>query len=134
MAKSNYFSSKSFFGQLFFLIDGKKIKEPVKKYDSDSYVKRFKSKDHLISMLFYSFAKCNSLREGSGAMLGLSGKTENFQLFHIPKRSTLSDANKNRKVEFFEEIYNKLLHQYDSVLSDSRIENILNKKVKIVDS
>jgi hypothetical protein len=49
-------------------------------------------------MLFSSFAKCNSLREISGAMLGLSVKTESFQLSHIPKRSTLSNANKNRKV------------------------------------
>ena len=134
MSKSNYFSSKSVFGQLISLIEDKKIKDSVKKCDSDRYVKRFKSKDHLISMLFCSFAKCNSLREVSGAMLGLSGKTESFQLSHIPKRSTLSDANKNRKVEFFEEIYNKLLHQYSSVLSDSRIENVLNKQVKIVDS
>lgn len=134
MSKSNYFSSKSVFGQLISLIDDKKIKEAVKKFDSDRYVKRFKSKDHLISMLFCSFAKCNSLREVSGAMLGLSGKTESFQLSHIPKRSTLSDANKNRKVEFFEEIYNKLLHEYGSVLSDSRIENVINKQVKIVDS
>jgi hypothetical protein len=134
MSKSNYFSSKSVFGQLISLIDDKKIKEAVKNHDSDRYVKRFKSKDHLISMLFCSFAKCNSLREVSGAMLGLSGKTESFQLSHIPKRSTLADANKNRKVDFFEEIYNKLLHQYSSVLSDSRIESVINKQVKIVDS
>ena len=134
MSKSSYFSSKSVFGQLISLIDNKKIKDAVKKHDSDRYVKRFKSKDHLISMLFCSFAKCNSLREVSGAMLGLSGKTEGFQLSHIPKRSTLSDANKNRKVEFFEEIYNKLLHQYGEVLSDTRIQKVLNKQVKIVDS
>jgi hypothetical protein len=51
-------------------------------------------------------------------MLGLSGKTESFQLSLIPKRSTLSDANKKRKVEFFEDIYNKLLREYGSVLSD----------------
>lgn len=134
MSKSNYFSSKSVFGQLISLIDDKKVKDCVKKHDSDRYVKRFKSKDHLISMLFCSFAKCNSLREVSGAMLGLSGKTEGFQLSHIPKRSTLSDANKNRKVEFFEEIYNKLLHQYGKVLSDTRIQKVLNKQIKIVDS
>jgi hypothetical protein len=85
-------------------------------------------------MLFCSFAKCNSLREVSGAKLGLSGKTESFQLSHIPKRSTLSDANKTRKVEFFEEVYDKLLHEYGSVLSDSRIKNVLKKQVKIVDS
>ena len=134
MSKSNYFSSKSVFGQLISLIDDKIIKDAVKKNDSDRYVKRFKSKDHLISMLFCSFAKCNSLREVSGAMLGLSGKTESFQLSHIPKRSTLSDANKKRKVEFFEDIYNKLLREYGSVLSDSRIQDVLKKQIKIVDS
>ena len=134
MGKSKYFSSKSVFGQLISLIDDKFIKDSVKKSDSDRYVKRFKTKDHLISMLFCSFAKCNSLREVSGAMLGLSGKTDHFQLKHIPKRSTLSDANKNRKVEFFEDIYNKLLNQYGSVLSDSRIKEVINKQVKIVDS
>lgn len=134
MGKSNYFSSKSVFGQLISLIDEHLVKSAVKKSDSDRYVKRFKTKDHLISMLFCSFAKCNSLREVSGAMLGLSGKTGGFQLNHIPKRSTLSDANKRRKVEVFEDIYNKLLHQYGSVLSDSRILDVLNKHVKIIDS
>ena len=86
MSKSNYFSSKSVFGQLISLIDDKIIKDAVKKSDSDRYVKRFKTKDHLISMLFCSFAKFNLFREVSGAMLGLSGKTESFQLCHIPKR------------------------------------------------
>ena len=124
MSKSNYFSSKSVFGQLISLIDSSMIKSAVKKNDSDRYVKHFKTKDHLISMLFCSFAKCSSLREVSGAMLGLSGKTDSSQLSHIPKRSTLSDANKNRKVEFFEDIYNKLLGEYGSVLSDSRIQEV----------
>jgi Domain of unknown function (DUF4372) len=126
--------SKSVFGQLISLIDDKKIKDSVKATDFDRYVKRFKTKDHLISMLFCSFAKCNSLREVSGAMLVLLGKTESFQLSHIPKRSTLSDANKVRKVEFFEDIYNKLLFDYGSVLSDSRIQDVLKKQVKIVDT
>ena len=102
--------------------------------DWDRSVKRFKSKDHLISTLFCSFAKGNLLREVSGAMLGLSGKTEIFRLSHVPKRGTLSDANKNRKIVFFEDIYNKLLFEYGSVLSDSRIQDVLKKQFKIVDS
>jgi len=134
MSKSNYFSGKSVFGQLISLIDDKIIKSCVKECDSDRYTKKFKTKDHLISMLFCSFAKCNSLREISGAMLGLSGKTEHFQLNHIPKRSTLSDANKNREVEVFEKIYHKLLQLYGSVLSDSRIKEVIKKQVKIFDS
>ena len=89
MSKNNYFSSQSVFGYLISLIDNKIIKDLVKKSDSDRYVKRFKSKNHLISMIFCSFAKCTSLREVSGAMVGLYGKTESFQLSHILKRSAL---------------------------------------------
>ena len=134
MSKSNNFSSKSVFGQLISLIDNDIISKAVKKHDSDRYTKKFTTKDHLISMIFCSFAKCNSLREVSGGMLGLSGKTANFQLNHIPKRSTLSDANKNRDVEVFSEIYNSLLKKYSHILSDSRIKEVLKKQVKIVDS
>jgi len=62
------------------------------------------------------------------------GKKETLRLSHIPKKSTLADANKNRKVEFFEEIYNGLLKKYGYVLSDSRIRDAIGKEVKIVDS
>ena len=134
MSKSTYFSSKSVFGQLISLIDDSLIRKEVKKCDSDRYTKRFTTKDHLISMLFCSFSKCTSLREISGAMLGLSGKTSSFQLNHIPKRSTLSDANKKRDVLVFENIYHQLLKQYGSFLSDSRIKDVINKQVKIFDS
>lgn len=134
MSKSTYFSSKSVFGQLISLIDDKIIESSVKENKSDYYVKKFKSKDHLISMLFCCFAKCNSLREVSGAMLGLSGKTKDFQLSHIPKRSTLSDANRERSIEFFADIYNELLSIYSPELSDSRIKDVINKQVKLVDS
>ena len=134
MSKSNHFSTKSVFGQLISLIDDSLVKKEVKKCDSDRYTKRFTTKDHLISMLFCSFSKCTSLREISGAMLGLSGKTAGFQLNHIPKRSTLSDANKKRDVSVFENIYHELLKQYGDFLSDSRIKEVIKKQVKIFDS
>jgi hypothetical protein len=85
-------------------------------------------------MLFCAFAKCTSLREVSGAMLGLSGKTKHFQLNHIPKRSTLSDANQRRDSEVFGKIYNKLLVRYEHVFSDSRIKDFINKQIEIFDS
>jgi hypothetical protein len=85
------------------------IKKEVNKFNSDLYIKQFTTQDHLISMLFCSFSKCTSLREITGAMLVLSGKTTSFQLNHIPKRSTLSDANKKRNVLVFENIYHQLL-------------------------
>jgi hypothetical protein len=134
MSKNKYFSTKSVFGQLISLIDDSMIKKAVKKHDSDRYVKHFKCQDHLFSMVFCCLEKCNSLREVAGGMLGLSGKEETVRINHLPKKSTLADANKGRKVEFFEEVYNSLLIKYSFALSDSRIEIALGKKVKIVDS
>jgi hypothetical protein len=134
MDKSTHFFGTSVFGQLISLIDSSSINESAKQYQSDRYIKRFTTKDHLISMLFCSFAKCTSLREVSGAMLGLAGKTKYFQLKHIPKKSTLADANKRRDAEVFGNIYNLLLKRYTHILSDSRIEQVINKQIQIVDS
>ena len=134
MSKSTHFFGTSVFGQLISLIDPKIITTATKNNHSDRYVKKFKTKDHLISMLFSSFAKCTSLREVSGAMLGLAGKTKHFQLNHIPKKSTLADANKRRDAEVFGEIYNQLFKKYNHVFSDSRIKNVINKQIEIFDS
>jgi len=134
MDKTTYFFGNSVFGQLISLIDPRTITDSAKSCNSDRYVKKFTTKDHLISMLFCSFAKCTSLREVSGAMLGLSGKTKHFQLNHIPKKSTLGDANQRRDAEVFGKVYNKLLSQYGHVFSDSRVRDIINKQIEIFDS
>ena len=134
MDKSTYFFGQSVFGQLISLVDDSLISWAVKKYKADRYVKKFKTKDQLISMLFCAIGKCNSLREVCGAMLGLKGKTKHFELSHIPKRSTLSDANKLRTHEVFEFIFHGLLKQYKHVYSDSRIKEAIRKQVKIFDS
>jgi hypothetical protein len=84
-------------------------------------------------MLFCVFAKCSSLREVSGAMLGLSGKTKHFRLEHLPYRSTLSDANKRRDCSVFEQIYYSLLLEYRWVISDSRFKDVINSQVEVFD-
>lgn len=85
-------------------------------------------------MHFGVFAKCCSLREISGAMLGLSGKTKHFQLESLPYWSTLSDANKRRTSDVFAGIYNDLLTQYHYLFSDSRIKQVIKKQIQIFDS
>jgi predicted RNA-binding protein with RPS1 domain len=134
MGKSTYFFGTSVFGQLISFIDDKIISKCAQKCNSDYYVKRFKTKDHLISMLFCVLAKCCSLREVSGAMLGLSGKTKHFRLESLPYRSTLSDANKRRNSSVFEQIYYSLLQEYKWVISDSRFRDVINRQVEIFDS
>lgn len=134
MGKNTNFYGHSVLGQLISLIDDTTISRNSRKYKSDRYIKRFTTKDHLISMLFCAFAKCSSLREVSGAMIGLSGKTKHFQLKNLPYRSTLSDANKRRDPEVFGGIYNDLLKRYAHHFSDSRIRAVINKQIKIFDS
>jgi len=134
MDKSKHFFGQSVFGQLISLIDDSLITWAVKKYKADRYVKKFKTKDQLISMLFCTMGKCNSIREVCGAMLGLKGKTKHFELSCIPRRSTLSDANKLRSESVFEFIYHGLLKKYQHLLSDSRIREAIRKEVKIFDS
>lgn len=134
MYKTTHFFGTSVFGQLISLIDSKIIINSVKSTNSDFYIKKFTTKDHLISMLFCAFAKCTSLREVAGAMLGLSGKTKHFQLNHIPKKSTLADANQRRCLEVFAKIYHELLFRYHYVFSDSRVKDVINKQIEIFDS
>lgn len=67
-------------------------------------------------------------------MLGLSGKTKHIQLDHIPRRSTLSDANKQRSSDVFGYIYNQLLLKYGHLISDSRIKDVIDKQIEIFDS
>lgn len=121
-------------GQLISLLNVFNISRISIMHKANRYIKKFKSKDHLISMLFCVIAKCSSLREVSGAMLGLSGKTKHFQLKHIPYKSTLSDANKRRSVDFFAAVYHELLKKYQHVISDSRIKEVIDKQIEIFDS
>jgi hypothetical protein len=88
---------KPVFGQLISLIDDSTIQREVKKCNSDLYTERFTIKDHLIRMLFCPFSKRTSIRKISREMLGLSRKTNSFQLKHIPIRSALSDANEKKR-------------------------------------
>ena len=131
MSKSTHFFGTSVLGQLISLIDDYIISSNVNKYKSDRYVKKFTTKDHLISMLFCVFAKCSSLREVSGAMIGLSGKTKHFKLENLPYKSTLSDANKRRNPEVFAGMYYSLLKKYRHLISDSRILDTINKQIEI---
>ncbi len=67
-------------------------------------------------------------------MLGLSGKTKHFQLNHIPRKSTLGDANQRRASEVFGKIYNKLLKKYSHIFSDIRVKDVISKQIEIFES
>jgi len=134
MNKSSFFFGQSVFGQLISLIDSNLVSGAVKKHSSDRYTKKFTTSDHLVSMLFSTFAHCSSLREVAGGMLGLKGKINHFQLKNVPYRSTLSDANARRSHLVFQEIYHALLNLYRPIISDSRQSYGWENRLEIIDS
>jgi len=134
MNKSKNFSGQPIIKQLLKLLSPDIITRTASLYKSDRYYKRFKTYDHLVTMLYATLSGVSSLRELSSILLACEGRIGHLNLKHFPKRSTLSDANKNRSSEVFASIYYGLLNSYRSFLSDSSPLSLPVKHLKIVDS
>lgn len=134
MNKSTNFSGHPVIKQLLKLLPYEIISRTVKQQDSDKYYKRFKTYDHLITMLYATLSGVSSLRELSTVLLACEGRIGHLNLKHFPKRSTLSDANRNRSSSVFGSIYYALYNMYASFLSDSSPLSLPVKHLKIVDS
>ena len=134
MNKSKNFSGQPIIKQLLKLVSPTIISRTAQKHKSDRYYKRFKTYDHLVTMLYGTLSGVSSLRELSTILLACEGRIGHLNLKYFPKRSTLSDANKNRSSEVFSSIYYSLFNQYRGFLSDSSSLSLAVKHLKIVDS
>lgn len=134
MSKNANYIGHPIFSQLLKLIPKQKISKISQKENSDYYIKRFKTYDHLVTMLYCCFHNCRSIREVVTGMMACHGKLQHIGLSDYPKRSTLSDANKRRSSMVFEKIYYELLNLYESLLSDSQTKGRLDNRLFIVDS
>lgn len=133
MSKSTFFTGQPIFGQLLHFIPQSLIASISIKHNSDYYCKRFKTYEHLVTMLYSIYNKCDSLREISTGLLACGNRLGHLRLNHIPRRSTIADANCRRSAKVFESIYYALLKKYQFVLSDSRRKS-LNSRVYLFDS
>jgi len=134
MDKNNKFSGKPIISQILNLLDRDKINRTAKENQSDKYYKKFKTIDHLITMIYTVLSSCTTLREIEGIMLACEGKINHIGLQCFPKRSTISDANRKRNSKVFSDIYFGLLGKYRKIISDSRLKDYVIKDLKIVDS
>ncbi len=134
MSKSSFFTGQPIFGQLLNLIPRSLVVGVSRSHQADRYCKRFSSYDHLVTMLYAVYNNCHSLREVSTGMLAWERRLNHLGIHHYPRRSTISDANKRRNPEFFEEVYKKLLSKYGKVLSDSRGVPRHQKRLYVFDS
>lgn len=121
MGKSTHFIGQPVLGQLLSFINRSKVLDISKNYGGERYVKHFNSWEHLVTMLYAVIMRFDSLREIEASMTAESRVLHHLGLSHIPRRSTLSDANKRRTEKIFEDIYLMLYHQNKQLLSsDSR--------------
>jgi hypothetical protein len=135
MGKSKLFSGQPILNQLLSLIPGSLIAKAIRKTNADYYYKHFKAYDHLVTMLFSSFHHCSSLRELHTALLANEHRLYHLGIKYTPRRSTISDANKNRPAEFFDELYHSLYkYHYPTVYPDSPKRSKIYDKLSIVDS
>lgn len=134
MGEDKKFVGQPVLSQVLDVIPSSLIHRANRKHKSNRYYKRLPLRIHLVSMLYGVFSYCNGLRELCEGMLACEGKLSHLGLDKAPARSTLSDANNNRSYQVFETIYEGLLKQYHSFISDSRLKGLSIRNLKIIDS
>jgi hypothetical protein len=128
------FVGQPIFKQIVDLVNTVNIEGLVRTHNSDYYYKAFKSRTHLITMLFGIFSRCDSMTEICEGMRALGGKLNHLGLKSAPAKSTACDGLRNRDNRFFEDLYFSLVQKYQSFLSDSRTFGLTFKEVLLIDS
>ncbi|MDW5289189.1 DUF4372 domain-containing protein [Formosa sp. PL04] len=97
------------FSQIISKLDSSKFKRLVKLHKRDKHQKGFDSCSHLVSMLFYQFAKSQFARDISNGLCSATGNLNHLGMHKAPSKSTISYQNKNRSRELFSDHYYVLL-------------------------
>lgn len=129
-----HFVGQPILKQILDLVAKVNISALVKLHESDRYYKAFKTRTHLITMLFGILSRCDSMTETCEGMRAMGGKLNHLGLEKAPSKSTASDGLRNRDNRFFESLYFALVHRYQSFLSDSRTLGLTFREVLLIDS
>ena len=119
MRKPKHFTGQPIFNQLLNLIPRSSVNKISRKYQADRYCKKFKSYDHVVTMLFSTLQQCSSLREVTTGMQACYSRLKHLGLKHTPRRTTLAEANGRRPVAFFEDLYHEVYRLHYGNLPDS---------------
>jgi hypothetical protein len=136
--RRNKNNNKPVIKQILELVPNWMIKSCTNTYKTDKGVSKYRTYDQFVALTFGQLNKCQSLNDIS-AGIGVSETfIKDLGLSQSPARSTMSDGNKKRDWRVFENLYNRLLSHYKSVLKKHHdthiIEEIKNKSVKLIDS
>ena len=95
------------------LVDAVNMQGLINKHNSDYYYKEFKTRTHLITMLFGILSRCYSMTEICDWLRALGGKLNHLGLEKAPAKSTAFDGLRNRDSIFFEDLYFSLVKNSD---------------------
>ena len=109
--------------QLLALIPRSLVLELASVHKTDRYCKKFHAYDHLVTMLYNAYGRCDSLRSLISGMQVNQHRLLHLGLLHTPCRSTLADANARRPAEFFESLFHRLYQLHFGALPDSLKRN-----------
>jgi Transposase DDE domain/Domain of unknown function (DUF4372) len=128
------FVGQSIFKQILDLLPKDKFDALALATKTDRYYKAYPAWTQLITMLFGTLSRCDSMGEICDGMRGLQGKLNHLGLEKSPAKSTAGDGLRDRDNEFFKEFYFFLLDYFKPVLSVSRIDLVSFKHLFIFDS
>jgi hypothetical protein len=120
MNKSTFFTGQPIFSQIIKMLTGCPIGKLSEPYQGDRYCKKFRTYEHLVTMLYTIFNRCTSIREVTTGLMACETKLNHLGMKYSVRRSTLSDANMRRDSKIFESIYTWLYRRYHKILPDSQ--------------
>src|SRR5690606_23208582 len=89
MSKSSFFTGQPVFNQILNFIPRASIDKIVAEHGADRYYKKFKTYDHLVTMLYTVFNQCTGLREVTTGLLAWEHRIGHLGIQNPPRRSTI---------------------------------------------
>lgn len=123
----------SMFSQIIRLIPSDAFSRIVRDHDGERHARGFTCRQQLVSMLFCTLGKAQSLREISGGLATCEGKLKHLGIT-VPKKSTLSYANEHRPWEIYRDSFFYLLDQCRHKAKIHGKKFRIKKKIYSIDS
>lgn len=134
MSKDKTFTGQPIIRQILCLIPRAMVENIALNHQSDRYYKKFKSFNHVVTMLYAVMSGAENLRAVVLGLLASEKRLYHLGISHFPKRSTISDANRERSSGVFAALYSSLHKKYAGLLPDSRNRHDVLERLKIIDS
>jgi hypothetical protein len=125
------------FSQILQYIPRGKFSSVVQKYQTDKHSKGINSWTHLVTMLFFHFAKTNSVRDTSNGLRSITGNANHLGIQKmVPSRSSISYINEHRNWQMFRELYLQLKEDFqrDGLYLQRKKFKEISRKIYMLDS